>query len=445
MLASMRGAFFGLVVALGAGCGRSELPVPPVERLHCEVSEPWERVLPGRGVVNALAYGGGYLVSGPVGQPQSGDTGVLRMAGDGSSSWDATLKQRWSAILADGRGIVVAGSIGGSPDIEVVGLSEAGAIEWTTKVATEGEDSARFLLRDDDAVVIVGSSSNYGPSATRVLVARVRPSGVEWIRTFRPMFMGGMFQPEQLPFGAFIDAAGRVVVGSKRWLNGGGGPIDVFAVDRQGTVAWQYLDGVAYERGGASLVVPLADGGSLVSGSLPNKGFSGPTRLVRLNGQGQAVWAALLSEGKNEQEMIQDAVELANGDLMLAGYSSASVAGRLWHLSPSGEVIARADYPDAHGAIQFLRAMPGGGFFLASTQTESLGAGAGFHSTWHFVRLDAAGALAWHQQTSGAGVTFLREILRGDDGTIVAGGYFAGNDTFAGRVVRLDEECHPVH
>ncbi len=425
------------LIAGALGCGRSELRVgPPPPEPSCGVRDGWQRVFPGRAFTAAAPLADGWVALGPV--ASLGDkTSVMRIAADGAVAWERALDQRQSALSVASGAVTVAGSVGGSPDVEVMGLGDGGAPQWTAKVATPDEDHAQALLDDQGALVLVGTASKYGPAAMKALVARLHPGGaIDWQQTFAAQGKpGDLFPPEELPFGAFA-AAGRVVVGARRWLNGGGGPPAVFALDRQGAIAWQHDETIEYERGGGWLLLPTRDGGSLMVG-MPRTGpTQGPSRAVRLDAAGQVVWARSLDDGSSDQELVMDGIELPNGELVLAGYSAHSVSGEVWRLDAAGEILAREAYPEARNGIVRVVAMPGG-YLLASSPFAS--AGGGYRGSFVLLRV-GAGGIAWRREITRDGMAAIGEVLVGER-TILVAGHFYPNQQMEGVLVALTEEC----
>lgn len=438
----------GSVSALACACGGEDVVVDAyASHAMCEPKEQWRITTPGQRYESALVHNDGYVVwAGPDSFPTP--THVLSLDTLGSTRWEADLAQRGVKLFASGSSLVVPGTVGDYPDIVTTALSADGAPLWSASIATDHLEDFETVVADGDSLFLVGKSSptsSFSGEDTQVLVARIGPGGaVEWVRTFGRQKGDGIWSDER-PFGALLDAKGRVVIGAKRWIEGSGGPPWIFAVTREGDIAWEYNGDIDYKHESYWIFLPMKDGGSFVTGDVSNGGSSGVTRALRLDAEGALLWSLSLDDGSFNQQVVYAALEGAGSEIVLAGYSSSSYAARVWWVSPAGEVVRILDYPELEGAFQFLRAMPGGGYllgwitteYLESTTTEAeeeLGA-------WHFLRISGAGDSLWRYDVISDGYTRLTDVVVGPGSEVVASGTWNYHEDPVGRIIAFKEQC----
>jgi hypothetical protein len=436
------------VSALSCACGgEADVVNAYATPATCEPKEQWRITTPGRRYESALVHNDGYVVvAGPDFFPTP--THVLSLDTLGSTRWEAGLVQRWAKLFASGSSLVVPGIVGDYPDIVTTALSADGAPLWSASIATDHLEEIQTVVADGDSLFLVGESSptsSFSGEDTQVLVARVGPGGaVEWVRTFGLQKGDGIWSTEK-PFGALLDAKGRVVIAAKRWIEGSGGPPWILAVTREGDIAWEHTDNVDYKHESEWNFLPMKDGGSFLTGDVSNGGSSTVTRALRLDAEGALLWSLSLGDGSLNQQVVYAALEGEGSELVLAGFSSSSFAARVWWVSPAGEVIRSIDYPEPGVVFQFLRAMPGGGYllgwdtteYLESTTTEAekeLG-------VWHFLRISSAGDSLWRYDVISDGYTRLSDIVVGPGGEVVASGTWNYHDDPVGWIIAFKEQC----
>jgi hypothetical protein len=422
------------------GCGaRSGLEVnadPRPEEPSCQPRVVWERRLPGLYPQALLPEGDGTLLL--ASGRQGHQTTLIALSADGGSRWELELPQHFSKLAHLGTGFVAAGSWGPSPDLRISAVSAEGRQLWQSDIAADREETATRVLVDANRIVIVGSSIPYpGSSGGDVIVAELDHDGQPgWLRRFGQSH-AGLYPPDEHAFDAFLDPRGRAVIGSQRWLEGGGGPAWVFAVDPEGEQVWEYVSPVHYERGSVWVLLSTRDGGSLVTGNVPSAFGSGPARLVRLDDDGVPLWTASLDDGTTNQQVVSAGHETPSGELRLAGYSQSSTHARTWRVGASGSLIASRDYPEALGPFGMLRAMPNGGSLLSSTQTtypERVG-------SWQLLRTRPDGTPHWRWELADDGYAMLGDLLVDARGRVLAAGTWSRDDEAEGRLVLIEEQC----
>jgi hypothetical protein len=447
------------LAALVCGCGAHVEIAPEGERpsgepsSRCEAGVRWEWRIPEQRLLSAFEHGAGHLVVGASGNASS-DTVLYAVDGGGATRWAESLGQRHARVvpyaaevLLGGPGLLIAGTASGPPapghspgDFEVRATEADLTPLWSATLPAEREDTIGALVVDVVSAWVVGATSSF-QAGRQIFVTRLDGTGaVGWSRTLGLEHQGGYFAPDEHPFGAYRDASGRLVVGAQRWLGGGDGPPWIFALDADGETAWEHLEPLDYARASEWVFFQTRDGGSVLSGTLPGDFAGGPARVVRLDAAGGVLWAASLDDGSGRQQVTAGGLETAGGEIVLAGYSANSTAARLWRLSATGRVLASRDYPEAPGAFQLLRAMPDGGFLLATTEWG----GGSPDGRWHLLRTTAAGDPLWQHEITGiavAGYTALGEIVVDAAGGILAVGYFSDETVAEGRLVMLEERC----
>jgi len=435
------------LVLFTPACGSVVVEAAPTE--VCQPEQEWQLDFPGEAgplIHTSLRHGDAYVAAGASFEGASQRTGVVSVDVSGALRWQTTLEPRYSEITRFADGYAIAGvtyenaGIAG-PDVEVIRLSPEGKPAWTSRVGTEDEDYVTTLVPDGDALFVVGSTSPYASDAD-VLVSRLDAQGaVLWSKVFGKPTTGWKDSNDERTIGASVDAEGRLVVAAQRWINGSGGPPWVFAVDAQGDIAWEYLEPVTYDRGTEWVFLPMRAGGFLLSGYVygQNSYQPGPARVVRLDAQGQPAWITSLDDGSDRQALTSAGVELADGSVVLAGYSANSTRARVWKLDDQGNIVWMRDLDPEVGFFHRARAMPDGGlaFLAGETEYET------HTGTYQILRTDADGEVAWMHTTSEHGLVFTGDLDVSADGRILFGGRFSFEDAKHGRMLRLAESCRP--
>lgn len=139
--------------------------------------------------------------------------------------------------------------------------------------------------------------------------------------------------------------------------------------------------------------------GALTNPQYPAAGSLFHSTLTRMAPGGQVLWAK--SYTSSGTDWMQDVIETAGGNLVVAGSTSTPVgasAGWVFSTDSAGTLLWQKSYkPDGAVGGQFRRVMPapGGGFYLVGTlyisQQDYFGL------IW-IVRIDGSGNIAWSRQ-----------------------------------------------
>lgn len=177
-------------------------------------------------------------------------------------------------------------------------------------------------------------------------------------------------QDETLPFGAHVDASGRLVVGHRVWEKGSGGPAHLRAFDAEGAALLDVVDPGPYERASTWTFLPLPDGGFAYVGEDPGpSGIVGAARITRVPASFAGSITAPLAVPGDDQVLVAAAVSAKDGHVLLSGYGSSDVSGRIWDLRADLSVAARFAkgtapvLPDAHTITGMLE-LPSGDLVL---------------------------------------------------------------------------------
>jgi hypothetical protein len=448
-----------VTAALSLGCGIVVVDPAPVE--ICQAASEWQLDFPGEAgpmLRTASTDGDINVAAGAFVESSQPGTGIVATSREGKILWQTTLAARDGAMVRFAGGHAVAGDVwkkkgDQATDIEVTALSPQGATSWTSRFGTDDEEYVFTVVPHGDALFIVATTKPYSGSPD-IFVARLDAASgaVQWTKTFgeHPNVPGQ--NREETPFGAMVDPEGRLVVAARRWIDGGGGPSWVFAVDAQGDLAWEYLDTVTFDRTTEWTFIPMKDGGSVVAGSLYATGSfqPGPARVARLDAGGQARWVVSLDDGSGDQQVVRDGFEAGDGSIILAGYSAANTSWRIWKLGPGGSIDWIHDFEeDELESFRHIRPMPDGGFAVVSRKSGTMDSPTG---TFRIVRTRSDGEVLWRRTTSSVGSPLTTStigyaidkdsLVVGDDGRILMVGYWKKDgEQNHGRMLQIDEKC----
>ncbi|MCB9178798.1 MAG: hypothetical protein H6590_05185 [Flavobacteriales bacterium] len=191
-------------------------------------------------------------------------------------------------------------------------------------------------------------------------------------------------------------------------------------------------------------VAALGDGGFAVVGSTGSFGAaSSDIYLLKLNADGERLWSQLLGgPGVDEGKAV---VEMANGDLLIAGFTNAGTAGGydglVLRTDAAGEVIwersfGGADWDFFHGIARDLD----DGVWVVGT-TYSMGVGG---DAW-LLHLDSGGEVL-HERALGSELEDHGASVKAtaDGGCVIAGSQVTGSGDLDLLVVKLDSDGEEV-
>ncbi len=270
--------------------------------------------------------GGAVLVGMRYAADRREDVLVIRLDSDGDVEWAKTIggpgRDFGEAVCpSEDGGVFVAGyttSAGqGAEDVLVAKLSRSGDLEWASTFGGGGYDAAFDLCpTSGGGVAVCGLTYSSGAGISDVYVIKVGSDGrAVWTRTY-----GG----EQIDRGSSIRglADGGYIVGGGT-SSFGAGNVDMYVVrlDSSGREVWAKAFGRnVYDT--ASSVIPLQDGGFLVTGygDLEGSELMALT-VVRLDADGEEAWTSRFGS-RRAYDYGVDAIELGSGGYLVAGASN---------------------------------------------------------------------------------------------------------------------------
>jgi hypothetical protein len=418
----------------------------------CVAMPAWQLEFPGEAgplFHSSLLRDDTYIASGASFEGVKEGTSVVSIDPDGAQQWQFNLVQQWSEMTSFAAGVVLAGSTYSSngpglypPDIDVSAYSSQGTFSWSTGFGTDEEDYVSSVVADDNNIFVVGSKVVFSGADADLIIGRLDHAGsLDWLNTYGKPTTGWKDSNDERPISAAIDSEGRLVVAAQRWLNGGGGPPWVFAVDQQGNIVWEYLDATSYDRGTDWVFLPMRSGGFVISGYVYSKSsfYPGPARVVRLNSDGTPRWITSLDDGSDNQQLTSVGVELPDGSFILAGYTAESTHAHAWKIDPDGKVVWSRDFDDDVGFFSRARVLPDGGIALLANKTDY----STHTGTYQVLRLGPNGDTLWNHSTSHYGLVFDGDLTVRPNGNIVMAGRFSFEGEKHGRLLELTERCQP--
>jgi hypothetical protein len=432
-------------------CGSVVVEEAPAEK-KCTATPQWQLEFPGEAgplFHSGFLQGDTYIAAGATFEGTKEGTAVVSVDANGAQQWQFKLDQRWSEMTSFPGGMVLAGSSYATnspgmypPNIDVTAYSSEGEFRWLTSFGTDDEDYVSSVAADDDGIFVMGSRMVFVGADADLIIARLDHTGnLLWSNSYGKPTTGWKDSNDERAISATIDPEGHLVVFAQRWLNGGGGPPWVFAVDPAGNIVWEYLDPVSYDRGTDWVFLPMRSGGFIVSGYVYSQPgyYPGPARVVRLNADGTTRWIKSLDDGSDNQQVTSVGVELPDGSIILAGYTAESTRTHAWRLDPDGNVIWSRDFEDEVGFFSRARVMPNGGIVLLAHETDY----ETHTSTYQILRIDENGNALWMHTTSHYGLVFGGDLSFRTNSNILAAGRFSFEDAKHGRLLELSETCRP--
>jgi len=250
-----------------------------------------------------------------------------------------------------------------SGDVLLMKLTPEGEILWERSWGGDGYDQAETVLQaEDGGYFIFGETDSYGAGGRDFFLLKVDPDGEEqWYTTY-----------------------GRT---RREWPYG---------------------------------MLPLSNGELLVYGfSEPEQGSGREQYVLRLDSEGEVIWE--YTAGEAPEELVSDAFETPDGDLVLAVIAGED--GMLVKLDASGELLWSQRYElDGWQFASQLAPTSDGGYFLAgfSMQPDQQA------DTW-LARTDPAGNLVWQSTFGDPGFDdYTHSMTQLADGTYLLGGIANG-------------------
>jgi hypothetical protein len=205
------------------------------------------------------------------------------------------------------------------------------------------------------------------------------------------------------------------------------------------TIAWQKTLGGA-SNDVASHILPLADGGCLVTGytystdgDVTGNHGSSDYWIVKLNAGGAIVWQRVL--GGTGSDVPTSAISTSNG-YVVAGYTTSNdgnVTGNhggndfwiVW-LDVNGALTSQKTFGGTGTDYAYsLTATTDGGYLVAGQTASTNGDVTGNHGSndYWVLKLNISGNLEWQKTFGGTGSDIARSIISASDGTSIVAGY----------------------
>lgn len=225
-----------------------------------------------------------------------------------------------SALTHDG-GVVMSGHYGISitnTDIYITKVSGAGALVWTTRIASAGYELGHYIKRTpDNGFIVCGEASAFGPNSPHILVTKLASDG---------------------------------------------------------SVTWRQVFAGAQEDHG-TCVVPTSDGGYAVAGYTFSYGAtSGDVFLMKLTSTGALSWFRRYGDARTQ--VARDIVQMPDNSFWITGHSSTGGFGNpdifLVHAAQNGALISSKEYgqPTRTERANAMVIAPDGGFLIGGEMYE---------------------------------------------------------------------------
>lgn len=227
---------------------------------------------------------------------------------------------------------------------------------------------------------------------------------------------------------------------------------DAFVVkfDAEGQIIWKKIYGTDRAEY-PSHILPTSDQGYLITGSEDLKDFL----VLKIDADGNLLWQQIINHWPNSRELALSAVELPNGNFILAGgVNTESETGILdlclVTLSPSGDWVGIRTYGGTANDVAYSIAQTTDNGFIVLGYSNSndgqINQAYGDYDMW-VLKLNADLDIEWQKNYGGSGAEEAEEIRTTPDGYIFAGrsnsndGDLAAQEAFTGFrgwIVKID-------
>jgi prepilin-type N-terminal cleavage/methylation domain-containing protein/uncharacterized delta-60 repeat protein len=253
----------------------------------------------------------------------NGDIFLAKYGSDNSLSWVKT----WGSTLGtenplgatptyDG-GFVVAGYgyeyTHGSADGFIVKFDSSGSEVWSRYLGGTGLDNLYGVTElNDNSLVTVGITQNYGAGSSDVMIAKYTSDGtLSWTKTWGYGGTDSAYAINKTTDGGFV-VAGK---------ESSAGYAFISKYDSAGTTAWTKTWGGSTIYNQAGAVIQTSDGGYALAGQTRSFGAGyEDIFLVRYSSDGTFAWDRVF--GTTDWEYTQSITEGLDDGLLLTGYSN---------------------------------------------------------------------------------------------------------------------------
>ena len=254
----------------------------------------------------------------------------------------------WGLAATSDGGCIITGyaqqNVTTDRDLFVVKLSATGSLEWNRNYGGSGYESG-FGIAEDGAggYVVAGTTTSYGWGSSDIYALRLDADGdTLWTKVF-----GTPYSDETWDMIRTSD--GNFVISASMFIDSGSGAQSpaLFKIDPDGQVVWDHLylgeSGVFAHISG---VIELANGEIQLAGQRSGTG-NGDALLIRANATGGFVWAREYQLPSSPGEWFEDLVQTEDGDLIMAGwYSNDFGQGTLLvRVDSSASIVEAASHP----------------------------------------------------------------------------------------------------
>ena len=407
---------------------------PGADATTCRGPVDWRVDVPLAAFMHASATVDGWRISGAAEAPL-----------DASTSWladrDGTLSTRTTLVDAPwgaGGNETFAGDSDGS--VRIGRIDEAGEAEWRGEYRHGQTMRTLSVVEDGRAAYVVGTLRDTdGDQDT--LVARFDETGIlEWAQV---LDRGGSDSESSNTWviGAFIDAAGRLVVANSLYRGGGVAeavPLWVFALSAGGDLAWEHFqDG--YDPASSWGFVHDDDGMFLV-GTLAHFDIRGGLQTTRLGAEGDVLWTTLVDDGSERRHNARAALPTPDGGYLMAGQINGAVgeagaSARIWKLNDAGELL----WTSTPGEFRtsFTNMVPfEGGYILKSTNRMDE------RTWWAFLAIDQDGEILWrHDEEVLSNSSQVMNMVPNGRGQVLAVGHSTAGGVRNATALQFGQRC----
>ncbi|MFK7998229.1 MAG: hypothetical protein AB8H86_01485 [Polyangiales bacterium] len=400
--------------------------VPP-----CRGPVDWRIDVPGAAFMHASATREGWRISGEAELPLDDSTSWLADRDGALSAPTALVDAPWGA----GSDRVFAGDSEGT--IRIQRITESGEVDWRGEHRHGQTMRTMEVIEDGRAAYVVGTMTNTDGDRD-ALVARFDETGsVEWAQVFDR----GETSNEWV-IGAFIDAAGRLVVANHLFLGLGVGdpvPVWVFALSAGGDLVWEHVQDGYGPASSWGLVHD--DAGMFLVGTLAHFDVRGGLQTMRLSTEGEVLWTTRVDDGSERRHEVRIVMPTPDGGYLLAGQINGAVGGGLgggghvWKLNAAGAVVWTASPGDFRTSITNMAAFEDGYILVSQNHVNE--------RTWMaFVGIGQDGVVRWRHEEEGLrNRVGISDMVPNERGEVLAVGFSTEGPTRLATAIQFGQRC----
>lgn len=417
-----------------AGVTDTSVPdsTPGEDASTCRGPADWRIDVPAAAFMHASATADGWRISGAAEAPLDTSTSWL-------SDRDGALSER-SELVDTPWGAASGGVFAGDRDgtIHIGRFTESGEAVWRGEYAHGQTMRTLEVIEDGRAAYVVGTMTN-ADGDRDALVARFDESGtLEWAQVFDR----GAEPSSEWVIGAFIDAAGRLVVANHVYLGLGVGdpvPVWVFALSADSELAWEHVEDGYGPASSWGLVHD--DAGMFLVGTLAHFDVRGGLQTMRLSTEGEVLWTRRVDDGSERRHEVRGAIPTPDGGYLLAGRISGAVGGgpggggQVWKLNAAGELLWTASPGDFRTSITNMAAFEDGYILVSQNHVNE--------RTWMaFVGIGQDGVVRWRHEEEGLrNRVGISDMVPNDRGEVLAVGFSTEGPNRLATAIQFGQRC----